>query len=255
MKKFSTPFTALAALTLATGCVFQNGEDPAMAKVQFQMQADSESAALAKSAGAAPELYMTDASGLQFKIQEARIYVEKAKLEADDKKTLAKDSLKGPYVVDLLNGAATPAMGILSVPAGTYAKVKMKLGEAKKDNGIVSDQDALFGHTLFVKGTYGDTGKPEKIFTLALTFDLELDIKSDTGLKLDSGILNTLLISLTVDQWLKNLNVKACLDKKDTIAPDRSISITENSELGKCLNLDLSLKINIPGSFKVKVKG
>lgn len=266
MRKISNLSLSLVAVSLLSGCLFQNqgGEDKA--EVSFEVKAQSETSQLAKIADTVQPLVIQDASGLLFKIEEARINVKQFKLETKeepctpsdsvDPKCIEKDkqSLKGTFVVDLLTGTSNPPQGTVLMPAGVYTKLKLKLEEAKKEDGILTVDDELIGHTILVIGKYGMAGSPEQPFVLALKINEELEIKS-SGLRLDAGALNRILIALNAKIWLEDLNVTDCIGKvKITSGPKGELVITEDSDLGKCLDLENTLKAKIKLSFKAEKK-
>lgn len=265
MKKTITLSISLIA-SMLSGCLFQSPSGEDKAEVGFEVRAQAEASPLAKAADALMPLVMQDASGLIFKIEEARINVKKFKLETKDDtcdsadsadpKCIEKDklSLQGTFVVDLLTGASNPPQGTVFMPAGVYTKIKIKLEEAKKDDGILPANDELIGHTILVKGKFGMAGSPEQPFVLALKMNEDLYIKS-SGLTLDAGALNRILISLNTKIWLEGMNVTDCIGKvKITTGPKGELIITEDSDLGKCLDLENTLKVKIKFSFKAEKK-
>lgn len=283
MNKLPLLTTTVAGAALLAGCIFNDGsETKAQAKARFDIQAVSAVSALAKMTGAdTTVLSMTDSSGLTFKVTEARAFIDKIKLISGDDtcddvlelEAAAGDSgdtddgpdtgdgdcgegeneLKGPFVVDLLTGATLPAMGDLVVAAGTYKKVKIHLDHAQKSDNMVDSTDPLMGHTLYVKGTYSLPGQEEKPFTLMLKFNEEVEMETLAGMQLDAATLNTLLVSIRMDGWLKAMDVGGCLAKPEVAASIAGgLIFSEDTEIGRCLDIEKTVKENIRNSFEVE---
>lgn len=277
MNKLSLMTTTFAGAALLAGCIFNDGsETKAQAKARFDIQAVSAPNALAKMTGAdTTVLSMTDSTGLTFTVTEARAFIGKIKLisgddTCEDKVELAaaptdsgktddgdcgkgENELNGPFVVDLLTGATLPAMGDLSVPAGIYKKVKIHLDHAQKSDNLVDSTDPLMGHTLYVKGTYSMPGQEEKPFTLMLKFNEEVEMETLAGMQLDAATLNTLLVSIKMDGWLKAMDVGGCLAKPEVAASlAGGLIFSEDTEIGRCLDIEKTVKENIRNSFEVE---
>lgn len=159
----------------------------------------------------------------------------------------------GPFVIDLVTGATTPAMDEFVVDAGSYRKVKFHLDHAQVSDSVLPAGDALLGHTLLVKGDYrlpGDTaGTP---FTLALKFNEEVEMQALSDMVLDPNTLSTILVRLRMDGWLNSLGVATCLaDAEVKASLAGGVTITEDSVLGKCLDVEKTVKRNIRASFRV----
>lgn len=284
MKKQTTLVVGALISGLCTACLFQTPEsgkgdsaDKAMAR--FQMRIAPQPTGLAKSTMEVDLFSMSDLSGLKFTVKEARINVKKIKLEtgefegagcspaiaaSDEPEGDASGSdldcpeeeeltLRGPFVVDLLTGLSQPSLDTLSVPARAYKEVEIKLDDARDEDGIAENQDDLIGNTLLVKGTFGLPGQVERPFVMALNFDAEIEIESAGGLALDAAGLSNILISLKLEQWLANLDLQGCLLKPDMEqGPGREIMLSEESSLGKCLDIESTVKENIKRSFEVE---
>lgn len=270
--------TGVAGFLLA-GCMLgqEDSTSAPRAKARFDFQAVT-TAALAKAAAGDTVIAISDTTGIVFKVAEARLLVEKVKLvsgdddscEADEAPAALADTgdgddgsgdtsgcdetehmLRGPFVVDLLTGASTPAMGDLSVPAGTYHKVKIHLAHAQKED--LDSADPLMERTLYVKGTYAVPGQAEQPFTLALKFDEELEMEDLAGMRLDASTLNSILVSIRIDRWLSDMDVGECLAKPEVAASlAGGAAITEDSELGRCLDIEKTVKENFRASFEVE---
>lgn len=162
--------------------------------------------------------------------------------ECEDANELA---LKGPFVIDLVSGASTPDLGTLSLPVGTYDKVKIELHHGQDDS-------ALGGHSLVAQGNLVLADGSSKPFSIALNLDENLRIKSDSGLKLDPGALQTVAVKLLAGDWFTGLDFAGCLGAADPAAD--TLVVTEDSPLGKCLDAEHRIKDNFRGSFHADEK-
>jgi hypothetical protein len=264
-----------ASATLFTACLFSGeaGNDRGRASVnlEFKTSASTSAGALAKSAG----LILGDTAGVHVDLSDAKLVLSRIKLESEsgmggcdtngaptalkkegepedsshetetenEKERECEDenelALKGPFVIDLLTGASTPDLGTLNVPAGLYDKVKLEMHHGQNDT-------TLGGRTLVAHGTL-TAGAVSKPFSLALTLNENLRIKSDSGLTLDAGSLNTVAVKLMAGDWLKGLDLAACVGMIDSTAA--TIEITEDSPVGKCLDAEHRIKDNFRASF------
>jgi hypothetical protein len=276
MKNASLLALTASTATLFTACLFSgetNAPERASVQLEIKASASTSASALAKAGG----LILGDTAGVHVDLSDARLVVSRIKLESETVKSgcdssgalkkegLPGDStheaedenekekeceeehgvaLKGPFVIDLLTGASTPDLGTLSVPAGAYDKVKIEMHRGQNDS-------ALGGRTLVAHGTLTLADGSAKPFSLELTFNENLWIKSDSAMALDAGALNTVALKLMAGDWLKGLDIAACLGSADTAAVD----ITEESAVGKCLDADHRIKANFRASFHAHEKG
>jgi hypothetical protein len=280
MKNASLLGLTAATATLFTACLF-SGEtnEPGRASVGLEIKASASTStgALAKAGG----LILGDTAGVHVDLSDAKLVVSRIKLESEsgggscdssghalkkegepgdvsgrdgdidtgkeienEKEMECEDesglALKGPFVIDLLTGASSPDLGTLSVPAGVYDRVKIELHHGQNDS-------ALGGRTLVAHGDLILADGSSKPFSLALTLNENLRIKSDSGLNLSAGALQTVAVKLLAGDWLKGLDLAACLGSADPAAA--SIEITEDSPVGKCLDAEHRIKDNFRSSF------
>jgi hypothetical protein len=279
MKNASLIGLTAATATLFTACLF-SGEtnEPGRASVNLEIKASAStsSGALAKASG----LILGDTAGVHVDLSDAKLVASRIKLESEsgrgscdtagaalkkegepgdssgreaenenEKERECEDenelALKGPFVIDLLTGASTPDLGALNVPAGAYNRVKIELHQGQNDS-------ALGGRTLVAHGTLTLADGSSKPFSLALTLNENLRIKSDSGLMLDAGAVSTVAVKLMAGDWLQGLDLAGCLGSADSSAA--SIDITEESTLGKCLDAEHRIKDNFRSSFHASEK-
>ncbi len=270
--------TAAGAATLFSACLFQSPDSQANATAKFQFQATAAASTLAKSA-AAGGLQLSDASGSTFTVTEAHLYVKSIKLESEEgsddiqtgcdssgnKVMLAKEgdsteieapecdegqdlNLKGPFIVDLINGTSSPEIAPMTVPAGSYSEIKLRL-----DHGNLGDTSALNGSTLIAKGTLTRPDGTSRPFSLDLRLHEDLKIKSKAGITLDGSGIHTILVAINAGDWLAKLDVSGCL-ASDTTAAGREIVVSESSAMGKCLDAEHILKDSFKKSCQADEK-
>lgn len=267
-----------AAVSLLSACLFQNPDSQPNATAKFEFQATASTTGLAKSA-ASGGLIITDASGIQFTLTEALVYVKRIQLESESdlpitgcdslgNKVLPKHgddsaeveteteecdeglelSIKGPFIVDLINGTSTPELAPMMVPAGTYNHIKLRL-----DHGNVGDTAMLNGSTLVAKGTFTRPDGTVQPVSLNLRFNEDLKIKSKAGIVLDASSIHTILVAVNAGDWLSKLDVAGCLASDSTPA-GHEITVSEDSDLGKCLDAGRILKDNFRKSCEADEK-
>lgn len=272
-KSILLTLTAVSA-SLFTACLFENNPDSrAMATARFEMKASTVASPLAK-ASASSGLIIGDSSGLQIELSEARVLVSRIKLESEDDDrdcdssaaVLKKDgdsseteiedehdgdcgdesefSVRGPFVIDLLTGTSTPDLGSITVPAGTYRKLKIEL-----HHGGENDSNGLHDSTLTAKGTLTLPDGAVVPFSLAVRLNENISIRNAAGITLDGSTVNTILVGLAAGDWFKGLDLTSCLGSLDSASLAGGIAVTEDSPIGKCLDAEHFLKDNIRKSF------
>lgn len=268
-------FTLTAAsASLFTACLFENNPGSrAMATARFEMKASAVASSLAKTSASAG-LIIGDSLGLKIELTEARVLVSRIKLESEDDdrdcdssaavRKLDGDSseteigdehdgdcedesefsVRGPFVIDLLTGTSTPDLGSITVPAGTYRKLKIEL-----HHGGENDSNGLRDSTLTAKGTLTLPDGAVIPFSLALRLNENINIRNAAGIILDGSAVNTILVRLAAGDWLKGLDLSRCLDSLDSASLAGGVTITEDSPIGKCLDAEHFVKDNIRKSF------
>ncbi|GEM_PF-7065972 len=283
MKKSVALLLSVSSASLLSACLFQNDPGSPAATAKFEIKASAAASALVKTS-ATPGLTLGDSTGTQFNLTEAKVYLERIKLESEnggnaagcdtvapvvlkkngdstggkdeneaEKEVECKDdqelSIKGPFIVDLLTGLSTPDLGALSVPAGTYTNIKIRLG-----HGNVGDTAALDGNTLVAKGTYTVAGMPAQPFSISIRLNEDLKIQSKQTLQLDGATVHTVLVQLMAGDWLNGLDFSRCLAAQDSTTAGGTLDVNENSEIGRCLDVEHALKRNFRKSFHADEK-
>ena len=115
---------------------------------------------------------------------------------------IADDSIeigfRGPYQLDLLNGAdaITETIGTVEVPNGTYQQLRFKF---HKDEDL-AQSEPLFDSSLFIKGMIG-----EKPFELWHDTSENFDIGKNEGIVVANNEID-LIVNFSVSQFLSSLH-------------------------------------------------
>lgn len=278
-----------ATASLFTACLF-SGETKEASRASVRMEIKASASVTGVSLAKASGLILGDTAGVHLDLSDAKLVVSRIKLESEtgegscdssgtalkkegepgdvsgreaeneikteteteienEKERECEDrnelALKGPFVIDLLTGTSSPDLGTLSVPAGVYDRVKIELHHGQNDS-------TLEGRTLVAHGALILADGSSRPFSLSLTLDENLRIKTPAGLALDAGSFNTVAVKLLAGDWLMGLDVGACLGSIDPAAD--SIEITEDSPVGKCLDAEHRIKDNFRSSFHADEK-
>ncbi len=269
------PLAATAA-TLFTACLFSGPADhPSEASVRLEIKASAGTlAGLAKTSG----LGLDAGVGVGIDLHEAWLSVDRIKIETahadgicdtvvrplkkegkpgdDDSghgesetEIECEDSevefaFRGPFVIDLMTGVSTPDLGGLVLPPGNYHHVKFEMRD--RHDGSFPD-----GRTLMARGNLTLPDGSVRPFSLSLGLNENLKIRSDSGLRLDGGSVQTVAVRLLAGDWLKGLDLASCLGEGS--ASD-TIEITEDSPIGKCLDAEHLIKENFRDSFRASKK-
>lgn len=154
-------------------------------------------------------------------LTDARVALKEIKIKLKDSGSLSSEQqsnnekilLAGPYVVNLLTQEISPPLPALSLAAGEYSQVELKLdkieGDEKDEAGaaLIASTDPLFGHSLYMKGTYTGTTAAGAVtdapFELTNDFDetLELFDSNSQSFVVADGAVNSILIAFRLASW------------------------------------------------------
>ena len=214
--------------------------------------------ALRSTGGAAPVTH--DAQGTAFTFTAARAVVRHVELSLPDGRPCSELDLggldpriacdasglrvEGPFLVDLLTGAATPALADIAVPAGVYDRVDVRFHD---DEDAVPPGDPLAGYTLLVEGTFGSDAKP---FRLRLAFNEDARFERPGGLALAEDAAQTVLLWLDVSAWFEELPLTECLSEGRFDEVGGVIQIEDSG--GGCSDIENALKEAIKESSSLE---
>jgi hypothetical protein len=135
---------------------------------------------------------------------------------------------KGNFVVDLIAGTSTPDFGIADLLPGEYKEIKVKL-EPILDGG----------NSIFIEFTYTEGDESEPV-TVQYSTDVEIvfEIERHSGIQLDGGTLNQILILFDLDQFLNSINIYEATADMDGIV---RINSNSNADIAAAIRAKLHL--------------
>ncbi len=131
-------------------------------KATFSMRLSSSTGSTSKSTSSFATFdtifFVTDLSGTEFSIKEARMGVRHIQSDFTDgaSDTLPEDKIStdGPFVINLMTGESTPDRGEFTIEPGLYKRIDVRLDDSKASDGLVDSNDALFENTLVITGNF-----------------------------------------------------------------------------------------------------
>lgn len=245
-------FFAVSASVAVHGCAVGTDTGP---DIQFLATSGSEALSTAPT--------VPDAQQTGFTIESVRANVRDIELELesgvgcddfDDLDARAQcDSegdrgvivLAGPFLVDLFNGTSTPALDDLRLPALTYRRIDVRFDDADPDDGIVNPNDPLAENTFRATGTFSYDGAPRQ-FEITLAFSEDARFENASGIALEEGTAEDLIVQLDAREWLRALPLTQCLDDGDLTLEGNRLRVSDGS--GGCSDIENTLKDAIRGS-------
>ena len=188
-------------------------------------------------------LPVTDANGNPIgtlTIDDARLALKEIKLKLAEEEIEGNadsleleqenDSIKfpGPYIVELIHNTVSPPLDTITIPAGIYKELELKLdkieGDEDDEDGtqLVDSNDPLFGNSIYIAGTYtgltagGEvTGVP---FILSYDFGEKFELTgldtttnaadSAVGMTISDLGVNPIIIAFRMVQWFSFSNLE-----------------------------------------------
>jgi hypothetical protein len=125
-----------------------------------------------------------------FTFSEALLGIKEIEIKKEDESLDDGDmefDFDGSYVVDLLAGTSTPALGFSEFLPGTYNKFE-------SETAPVLDG----GKSLSIKGTYTDLSGTVYNFEFSTNAEIEFEFESDSGFVLTEGKVLEMLVSVNL---------------------------------------------------------
>ena len=160
--------------------------------------------------------------------------------------------LNGPWVVDLLTGAATPAMPPIHVPAGTYRRVDVRFDKADPKDGVVAAGDTLADNTLVATGT-APLGGSSQPFRLALAFTEDARFESASGITIVNDQAASVLLELDASAWFAALPLGQCASDGDLPVEGGVLVLGDGH--GACSDIENVIKDAIKASGELRPRG
>jgi hypothetical protein len=243
MKRFA-PYLLLAssALTGIAGCagVDTGNGGPALVRMALTV---------------GPNTAAPDADGATLTITAASAVVERLDLHLPDalpcasiptslsgtwdpRVTCDGDRLRvaGPFTIDLLTGAATPALPAIAVVEGVYRRVDVRFAE---------DDDVI---ALRASGTMPVAGVTRN-WSMAVGFDEELRFDSN-GVGVTADVVTRLLLALDVTGWFNALPIAACAAAG--ALPEEAGTFILGDGDDDCIDIEEALENAVGGSGRLE---
>ncbi len=115
-----------------------------------------------------------------------------------------REIFQGPYVVDLLSNTTTPAPTNISLSAGEYSHIALKIRKIEPDqaSGILNSSDELIGQSILLKGEYRDALTSQtKPFSMKFSLDEKFFLDRTNSINFASDTLNAVVIAFNLTQW------------------------------------------------------
>lgn len=179
------------------------------------------------------------------KISDARLALKEIKIllanqtdaEAEDEGNI---KFKGPYVVDLLANTVTPVPPSVRVEAGSYRRVEVKLHKVRGDEenaefgSAVPSSDPLYGHSLYIAGTYSGQTADGQVTDMPFSLSLDDDEKfvmegGSEALVISATEPNPVLVAFRMAKWVM-------FDNGDV--NDKNVDFAEVSPENSAIQLD-----------------
>lgn len=121
---------------------------------------------------------------------------------------------EGRFVVDLIAGTSTPDFGISDAIPGVYREIEVRVEPILEG-----------GNSIYIEFTYKETPEAEPLTVqFSTSRELKFEIERKSGIELDGGTLNQILILFDMDQFLNEINLSQAMVDEDGI-----IRINSNS--------------------------
>ena len=147
---------------------------------------------------------------------------------------------EGPFVVDLLSHTAKPSIETLSLPAGLYCRVELRLDrldEDEKPQGIDAS-DAILDNSIRFEGEDKD-GRP---FVATLDDNEEFKIENeDDGFFLGEAGNELFFIVFDLTAWIENVDLASAVDSGGIVYIDKDNNETLRSTIRS--NIKLSARL------------
>jgi hypothetical protein len=128
---------------------------------------------------------------------------------------------EGRFVVDLIAGTSNPDFGIADVYPGIYKEIELKL-EPILENG----------HSIFIEFTYNVDGSEPVTVQYSSDEHIEFEIERSSGIQLEGGALNQILILFDLDRFLESININEANADVDGIV---RINSNSNSDIATAI--------------------
>ncbi len=194
-----------------------------------------------------------DARGLAFTIDEGLLHLRHIELDlpsgtgcadvadrltgaechdADGPDDEAKIHIPGPFAVDMIAGTSTPSLAGVTIPAGTYRRIDLRVDDGVPEQGVVEAGSPLDDNALAVIASFDDGGTPA-ILDLRLNFDEDIRIEQPGGVAVAEG--DDLIARFAAANWLAGVDLAACAA---TLTPVGGRYVIDDRNDGACAGIE-----------------
>lgn len=263
------PLASAALVALAAGAAACGGQTGVAG-----IQVGATSSALTANDPGAP-LGIAGDDGIAYAVSEARVHLRDIELDlpsdvscADVEDALAggaecdssddsaddggedKVRIPGPFVIDLLTRTATPDLSAVQIPALAYQRIDFRVEDARAEDGLVGQGDALLGKSWVVRAAFTKDGAPMQL-ALDLKFNEDIRIEAAGGVDVADG--QSLLLQFDMAGWLAGASVGACIDSGDARTEGDTVIIDEDTSGNSCGDIENTIKENMKGSGELEL--
>lgn len=198
----------------------------------------------------------TDAAGVAFSVEQGLLHLRHIELDlpsggscadvsglvgaechdADGPGDEAKIRIPGPFAVDMINGMSTPSLAGVSIPAGTYRRIDLRVDDGRPSEGVVAAGSPLDDNALAVIATF-DHGGTTATLDLRLNFDEDIRIEQPGGVAVAPG--DDLIARFAATNWLAGVDLGACVD---TLTPTGDRYVVDDRNDGACAGIEDAVK-------------
>ncbi len=161
----------------------------------------------------------------------------------------------GPFPVDLLARGTQPSLIDVSLPAGTYKGIDVRIDESDElfDVSSSSSQDVQTSMSFVVTGDVKIAGTLIP-FGIVLGFEEELHVEKPEGLAINDANPN-LAIDLNVYSWMAGVPLSACIKSGQLPKDEKGRYWLDNSFSGSgpCADIEHTLRSNIVHSGDLRL--
>lgn len=170
----------------------------------------------------------TDARGVAFTVSEGLLHLRHIELDLPDGQSCDdvgplvraechrgdtaadedKIRIDGPFAVDMIAGTSTPSLAGVTIPAGTYRRIDLRVDDGDPAEGLVAAGSPLDDNAFAVIASFDDDGQPATL-DLRLNFDEDIRIEQPGGVVVAEG--EDLIARFAAANWLAGVDLGACV--------------------------------------------
>ena len=161
-------------------------------------------------------------------------YVVLDEIVLKKKEGVAKNSFKGPFILDLISNSVTPELQSIELESGAYNDVKIKIAklDTEKFKGKTPNP-GVEKNSIFLSGTFTSSGGQVRPFKMVLPLDEEFSLSTSRSKETATevtGVTSQVIMAFRLSKWFDFTNSKLNEKKLDfSSITGTTIDISENS--------------------------